>query len=59
MEPNKEYKVEQSGFTVYSKKHLGKYINEKESTLRLILLQVLIFQLVGKMFCKWISYEFK
>lgn len=52
MEPSKVYKVKQCGFTVYCKKHLGRCINEKETTLRLTLLLVLIFQLVERMFCK-------
>lgn len=59
MEPSKVYKVKQCGFTVYCKKHLGRSINEKESTLRLTLLLVLIFQLVERMFCKLILSEFK
>lgn len=45
MEPSKEYEVKQRSFTVYYKKHLSKYMNEKESTVKPILLLVLIFQL--------------
>lgn len=46
MEPSKEYEVKQCSFTAYCKKHLSKYMNAKESTLTLILLLVLIFQLM-------------
>lgn len=46
MEHSKEHEVKQCSFTMYCKKHLSKYMNEKESTLKLILLLVLIFQLL-------------
>jgi len=45
MEPSKEYEVKQCSFTVYCKKHLSKYMNENGTTVKLILLLVLIFQL--------------
>lgn len=44
MESSREYEVKQCGFTVSCMKHLSKYTNEKESTLKLIFLLEFIFK---------------